>query len=215
MMIDLIIINHYMVIITMVDFIDFYASNLEVVGEYPITKISVGNSFFSKVKLLFQKITKQLRATSGVLLANPDITTLWNIRKEMLEIILSFFGNFAPSNINDHDANLKKELDLTLQCLQNNPKSYGAWHHRCWSMLKMKNPNWDNELALCNKYLSLDERNFHCWDYRRFVVKHNANISAHDELNYSYDKIEEKIENYSAWHYRSKLLPLTDPCNAG
>ena len=87
----------------------------------------------------------QLRATSGVLLANPDITTLWNIRKEMLEIILSFFGNFAPSNINDHDANLKKELDLTLQCLQNNPKSYGAWHHRCWSMLKMKNPNWDNE----------------------------------------------------------------------
>ena len=196
-------------IITMLDFIDFYASN------FRDTKISLGNSFFSKVKLLFQKITKQLRATGGVLLANPDITTLWNIRKEMLEIILSFFGNFAPSNINDHDANLKKELDLTLQCLQNNPKSYGAWHHRCWSMLKMKNPNWDNELALCNKYLSLDERNFHCWDYRRFVVKHNANISAHDELNYSYDKIEEKIENYSAWHYRSKLLPLTDPCNAG
>ena len=172
----------------------------------------------TKVKLFFyfffQKITKQLRATSGVLLANPDITTLWNIRKEMLEIILSFFQNFAPSNINDHDANLKKELDLTLQCLQNNPKSYGAWHHRCWSMLKMKNPNWDNELALCNKYLSLDERNFHCWDYRRFVVKHNANISAQDELNYSYEKIEEKIENYSAWHYRSKLLPLTDPSSA-
>ena len=50
---DLIIINHYMVIITMVDFIDFYASNLEVVGEYPITKIPVGIFFFSKVGLLF------------------------------------------------------------------------------------------------------------------------------------------------------------------
>merc|ERR1719189_3357299 len=146
--------------------------------------------------------------TSGVLLANPDITTLWNIRKEMLETILN------PDN-ESNDTTLKKELELTVQCLQNNPKSYGAWHHRCWSMLKMKNPNWDYELGLCNKYLSLDERNFHCWDYRRFVVKHNANIYAQDELNYSYEKIEEKIENYSAWHYRSKLLPLTDPSSAG
>jgi geranylgeranyl transferase type-2 subunit alpha len=106
---------------------------------------------------------------------------------------------------------LKEELELTFQCLQNNPKSYGAWHHRCWTMLKLKNPDWDNELALCSKFLLLDERNFHCWDYRRFVVKHNTNISAQDELNYSYEKIEDKIENYSAWHYRSKLLPLTDP----
>ena len=144
--------------------------------------------------------------TSGVLLANPDITTLWNIRKEMLETILNPAIQFQS-----HDATLKKELELTVQCLQNNPKSYGAWHHRCWSMLKMKNPNWDYELDLCNKYLSMDERNFHCWDYRRFVVKNNDQISIHDELKYSEDKITEKIENYSAWHYRSKLLPLTNP----
>ena len=80
-------------------------------------------------------------------MANPDITTLWNIRKEMLEMVLSFFEHFAPANVQDHDANLKKELDLTFQCLQTNPKSYGAWHHRCWSMLKMKNPTWDNEIG--------------------------------------------------------------------
>ena len=55
MMIDLIIINHYMVIITMVDFIDFYASNLEVVGEYPITKIPVG-IFFSFLKSGFYSL---------------------------------------------------------------------------------------------------------------------------------------------------------------
>jgi len=162
-----------------------------------------------KVEKSPKMMTKQLKATQGVLLANPDITTLWNIRKEMLEIVISFFEHFAPANIQDHDNNLKKELDLTFQCLQTNPKSYGAWHHRCWSMLKMKNPNWDNEIGLCNKYLSLDERNFHCWDYRRFVVKNNENVSLQDEVDYSYEKIEDKIENYSAWHYRSKLLPET------
>ena len=80
----------------------------------------------------FQTIEKQLKMTSGVLLANPDITTLWNIRKEMLETILNPAIQFQS-----HDATLKKELELTVQCLQNNPKSYGAWYHRCWSMLKM------------------------------------------------------------------------------
>ena len=153
-------------------------------------------------------IKTQMKLTSGVLMANPDISTLWNIRKQILNEI-----------IDDNDTKdiiLRKELDLTVQCLQNNPKSYGAWHHRCWSMLHMFKPHWDYELSLCNKYLSLDERNFHCWDYRRFVVKHwkipedlDPKVSKVDlELEYSMERINVNFSNYSAWHYRSKLLPM-------
>ena len=120
----------------------------------------------------------QLKSTAQVLMGNPDITTLWNIRKEILEHKIAEEKNEkkdeqqdedgAPATKTDLDVVLRSELDLTQHCLMTNPKSYGAWYHRCWCLERMSEPQWDREVRLCNKYLELDERNFHCWDYRRY-----------------------------------------------
>jgi len=156
----------------------------------------------------------QLSISAQVLQSNPDISTLWNIRKEVLLYLIkpevTDSGDSSEEQQIDQDALLRKELELTQQCLMANPKSYGTWHHRTWSLQQMDNPDWNTELMLCQRFLKLDERNFHCWDYRKWVAS-KAHVPPSSELDFTMEKIEENFSNYSAWHYRTKLLPLIHP----
>jgi hypothetical protein len=72
---------------------------------------------------------------------------------------------------------------------------------------------WKDELDNCNHFLKLDQRNFHCWDYRRYIVQHSTHPSAEAEAEFAYTlaKISENFSNYSAWHYRTTLLPKVRP----
>ena len=99
-------------------------------------------------------------------------------------------------------------------------RSYPVWFHRQWVIEWGRcSWQWARELKLTAKLLALDDRNFHCWTYRRFVAK-VAGESADAELNFTTSKIEQNFSNYSAWHYRSKLLPaifgtVDDAASAG
>lgn len=139
--------------------------------------------------------------TSKVLISVPDISTLWNIRREC---ILNMPKNKTQQEL------FEKDLAFTEQCLRVQPKSYSTWHHRCWTLESQSNANWQKEVALCTQYLKADIRNFHCWEYRRYVVE-KAQVPAEKELEFCTDKIEENFSNYSAWHYRSQLLPKLFP----
>ncbi|XP_050545924.1 geranylgeranyl transferase type-2 subunit alpha [Daktulosphaira vitifoliae] len=141
---------------------------------------------------------KSLKSSESLLRSNPDIVTLWNFRKEI-------FTNLEPSK-----ELLNEELYLTEKCLLINPKSYSVWFHRYWILEYIySNPNWHNELILCTKYLKMDERNFHCWDYRQIVAT-KCQVSIENELKFTMEMIDSNFSNYSAWHYRSKLLNTTD-----
>lgn len=57
---------------------------------------------------------------------------------------------------------MKAELGFLESCLRVNPKSYGTWHHRCWLLGRLPEPNWARELELCARFLEVDERNCTC-----------------------------------------------------
>ena len=121
---------------------------------------------------------------------------------------------------------------MTERALRRNPKSYGAWHHRKWALREQGTARaaLGRELALCAQLLAADERNFHCWNFRRRArcraararatpltclspplhtryVAHLAGASPASELAFASAKIDANFSNYSAWHYRSALLP--------
>lgn len=149
-----------------------------------------------------------LNLTAGLLTENPDIITLWNYRREiLLEMKLEL-------DLESYQQLLEKDLYLTEQCLRVNPKSYGSWHHRIWILDNLPEPDWSREMKLCTKYLQLDERNFHCWDYRRTIAL-RSQVPDLSEYEFTLEKIEANFSNYSAWHLRSKLLPkiFPDPQN--
>ncbi|AWP11239.1 putative geranylgeranyl transferase type-2 subunit alpha isoform 3 [Scophthalmus maximus] len=145
-----------------------------------------------------------LKLTQQVLSSNPDFATLWNYRKEIL------MHQETVKEKDEVQTIYGAELSFLESCLQTNPKSYGSWYHRGWVSSRMPKPDWARELTLCDRCLSLDERNFHCWDYRRMVVKMSG-VSVDQELAFTDRLIGSNFSNYSSWHYRSTLLPLLHP----
>lgn len=95
---------------------------------------------------------EMMQLTAGVLQRNPDVSTLWNIRRECLL-------KLKESDADNVQEVFDKDLSLTRTCLEVNPKSYCAWHHRCWILENTIEPNWQREVNICTEYLKKDERN--------------------------------------------------------
>ena len=68
-----------------------------------------------------------------------------------------------------------------------------------------------SELDLCAQFLQLDERNFHCWNYRRFVValwgSCGGRGASKDELDGIVEKSDMELFNgsWSSWLNQSKV----------
>ena len=170
---------------------------------------------------------ESFNATTSLLQLNPEFYTIWNYRREIIE------NAYGTNRDEELVQILNDELKFVMAQLRKFPKVYWIWNHRRWCLFKLvdlNQVNWEFEFKTVGKMLELDQRNFHGWQYRRFVVenleleklkvkKNKENTGGDggeddgilrlnlDEFDYTTAKILIDFLNFSAWHNRTKLIP--------
>lgn len=174
--------------------------------------------------------------TVTLLLLNPDFTTAWNIRKELLQC-----GVLNP----------EKDLYLGRLALTRFPKSPETWIHRRWVLLQMlqqccaqkgcrKEPDegapsqapgsrpplcthqarlLHQEMAVCSEAAGRYPSNYNAWSHRIWALQHMARDHLQvflDELSSMRLWVSMHVSDHSGFHYRQFLLKalVTELCKA-
>ncbi|KAJ2777620.1 Rab geranylgeranyltransferase [Coemansia javaensis] len=149
-----------------------------------------------------------LDATRELLEQNTELHTVWGYRRR------AFAGLAEWQDPERRQQLLEAELEFMQRMIRRNVKSYWMWGHRVWVLEALPRPRWAHELALAAKLLAVDARNYHGWNYRRFVVARLRAAApdggrAVDESEFAFttEQITRDCANHAAWHNRSRLLP--------
>ncbi|XP_068032763.1 protein prenyltransferase alpha subunit repeat-containing protein 1 isoform X1 [Anomalospiza imberbis] len=174
-------------------------------------------------KLLLYKQRKQwlnkdelIDITCTLLLLNPDFTTAWNVRKEL---ILS--GTLNPL----------KDLHLGKLALTKFPKSPETWIHRRWVLQQLIQENSlpslatkgnlgtapverihrlvQEEMNVCSEAAGRYPSNYNAWSHRIWVLQHLAKLTVKvllDELSSTKYWVSMHVSDHSGFHYRQFLL---------
>lgn len=177
--------------------------------------------------------------TTSLLSQNPEYYTIWNFRRIVLLSFVNqdpptvdetseieyaqrqAAAEQAALTLQQYDILLllKEDLQFLVPLLRQFPKCYWIWNHRIWLLgeattrlpAKAAIELWQVELGLVTKMLSLDNRNFHGWDYRRKTVSELERLSGQSmvtsEFDYTTKMIKSNLSNFSSWHNRSQLIP--------
>lgn len=156
-----------------------------------------------------QRVEEVNKHLIGALLIHPDISTFWNMRRELTE---------------QENSNLDKELLLTKLILSNKSKSNEAFAYRKWILSKIiKNSCKDNvnstmlildkEFCLSEMAAEKSQNNYHAWTHRIWCfenVLRNTNLPEYlnlisDQLEYSIKWINTHVSEHTGFHYRQYL----------
>ena len=160
-----------------------------------------------------------------MLSSNPEYYSVWNYRRQVLrhEFLQAASSDSENAGVDRIADLIKSDLLFLIPLLRSFPKCYWIWNYRLWLLdeakrllpLPLARGLWQEELALVGRMLSLDSRNFHGWGCRRFVVETlemllsegtTRKTMAPEEFEYAKKMISTNLSNFSAWHYRTKLI---------
>lgn len=130
-----------------------------------------------------------IEKTSLILRRCPNVQTLWNFRREYFESLVNSDSPASQVEKGDEEADCRKEPSREeLKILMKNEnkmveeimmkfnKFDDLWFHKLWIIkFCLKNDLMDfsdlmNELEYCKNSFNKDDRNFHCWNYRAYII---------------------------------------------
>jgi protein farnesyltransferase/geranylgeranyltransferase type-1 subunit alpha len=80
-------------------------------------------------------------------------------------------------------------------------KTYQVWHHR--RLILMLTKKAKEELAFIAKILAEDEKNYHTWAHRQWILAYyNDDALWAGELDFVDAMMNKDVRNNSAWHHR-------------
>ncbi|XP_074426348.1 protein prenyltransferase alpha subunit repeat-containing protein 1 isoform X2 [Larus michahellis] len=159
-------------------------------------------------KLLLYRQRKQwlnkdelIDITCTLLLLNPDFTTAWNVRKEL---ILS--GTLNPL----------KDLHLGKLALTKFPKSPETWIHSHVTKgnlgaapVERIHRLVQEEMNVCSEAAGRYPSNYNAWSHRIWVLQHLGKLTVKvllDELSSTKYWVSMHVSDHSGFHYRQFLL---------
>ncbi|XP_008333836.1 protein prenyltransferase alpha subunit repeat-containing protein 1 [Cynoglossus semilaevis] len=159
--------------------------------------------------------------TCTLLLLNPDFTTAWNVRKELLQC-----GVLHP----------EKDLYLSKLALTRFPKSPETWIHRRWVLQQIQSRKQEQgdaaqvdgershqlsdhlartlhqEMKVCSNAAGRYPSNYNAWSHRIWVLQQMAkgNVKVfHDELSSMRLWVSMHVSDHSGFHLRELITELS------
>ncbi|XP_033172114.1 protein prenyltransferase alpha subunit repeat-containing protein 1 [Drosophila mauritiana] len=126
------------------------------------------------------------------LLINPDVTTFWHIRRQLVQ---------------KNRLSINKELQFSALVLSIKPKSNEAFAYRRWlySFQSADAIDWPNEIGICERAADRCASNYHAWSHRQWILQ-NGPCLLQSELLRTEKFMRKHISDYSCYHYRQVLL---------
>ncbi|EEZ97598.1 protein prenyltransferase alpha subunit repeat-containing protein 1-B [Tribolium castaneum] len=174
---------------------------------YAYLELFETRKLLAKRKLSFSKQNNLNRLLIGVLLINPDVSTFWNMKRELVENDVIGAAN---------------ELLFARLVLSYKSKSNEAFAYRRWllgrTLAKLQANDLttprnllENELAVCEMGAQKNANNYHAWSHRVWSLEtlgaRTANFNViMDELTFSEKWVSGHVSEHTGFHYRQYLF---------
>lgn len=149
-----------------------------------------------------EKSPRVLDLTEDIIRLNPAHYTAWSVWRQFISIpSLPMCRQYRYETLMALNSPLDDEVTLMDELAVKYLKTYQVWHHRRLILTQTRKPA--PELAFIAKVLQGDQKNYHTWSHRQWILAYfNDDDLWSKELDFVDLMMNKDLRNNSVWHHR-------------